>query len=136
MEEHDGVCCSMAACTLTQISPETSENHVIFLKYKRFCVMVSVQHMALMTYPTKSGCFQSRIYPDGKERGWRQLSGFIRMRLELEAKIEIWTKGDSPQKYIYPRMRMACRSEYLLQKTPQRIVLKFATCRWNRCRYT
>ena len=34
------------------------------------------------------------------------------------------TKGGSIPKYIWPWMRMVCRSEYLLQKVPQRIVQK------------
>jgi len=32
------------------------------------------------------------------------------------------TKGGSIVRYIWPWMRMACRSEYLLQQVPQRIV--------------
>lgn len=31
------------------------------------------------------------------------------------------TKGCSTQRYIWPWMRMVCRSEFLLQKVPQRI---------------
>jgi transposase len=34
------------------------------------------------------------------------------------------TKGGSTQKYIWPWMRMVCRSEYLLQQVPLRIVHK------------
>lgn len=37
------------------------------------------------------------------------------------------TKGGSTQKYIWPWMRMACRSECLLQKVPQRIVHKLTS---------
>jgi len=36
------------------------------------------------------------------------------------------TKGGSTQRYIWPWMRMAIRSECLLQQVPQRIVLKLA----------
>ena len=32
------------------------------------------------------------------------------------------TKGGSTPRYIWPWMRMVCRSEYLLQRVPQRIV--------------
>ena len=34
------------------------------------------------------------------------------------------TKGGSTPKYIWPWMRMVCRSEYLLHQVPQRIVRK------------
>lgn len=34
------------------------------------------------------------------------------------------TKGGSTVRYIWPWMRMVCRSEYLLQQVPQRIVHK------------
>jgi transposase len=34
------------------------------------------------------------------------------------------TKGGSTQSYIWPWMRMVCRSEYLLRQVPQRIALK------------
>jgi len=34
------------------------------------------------------------------------------------------TKGGSTQRYIWPWMRMVCRSEYLLQKVPELIVLR------------
>jgi hypothetical protein len=34
------------------------------------------------------------------------------------------TKGGSTRKYTWPWMRMACRSELLLQRVPQRIVQK------------
>ncbi len=34
------------------------------------------------------------------------------------------TKGGSIQRYIWPWMRMACRSEYLLQQVPQLIAQK------------
>ena len=37
------------------------------------------------------------------------------------------TKGGSTQKYIWPWMRMVIRSEYLLQRVPQRIVLRPAS---------
>jgi hypothetical protein len=32
------------------------------------------------------------------------------------------TKGGSTVRYIWPWMRMVCRSEYLLQRVPERIV--------------
>ena len=34
------------------------------------------------------------------------------------------TKGGSIARYIWPWMRMVCRSEYLLQQVPQQIVLR------------
>ncbi len=34
------------------------------------------------------------------------------------------TKGGSTQRYIWPWMRMVCRSERLLQKVPERIALR------------
>ena len=34
------------------------------------------------------------------------------------------TKGGSTQRYVWPRMRTVCRSERLLQKVPERIVLR------------
>lgn len=34
------------------------------------------------------------------------------------------TKGGSTQRYIWPWMRMVCRSEYLLRQVPRRIVHK------------
>ena len=34
------------------------------------------------------------------------------------------TKGGSTQNYIWPWMRMVCRSEYLLHQVPRRIALK------------
>ena len=37
------------------------------------------------------------------------------------------TKGGSTQKYMWPWMRMAIRSEYLLQRVPERIVRKLRT---------
>jgi transposase len=37
------------------------------------------------------------------------------------------TKGGSTQKYTWPWMRMVIRSECLLQRVPQRIVLKLAS---------
>ena len=37
------------------------------------------------------------------------------------------TKGGSTQRYIWPWMRMAIRSECLLQQVPQRIALKLAS---------
>ena len=37
------------------------------------------------------------------------------------------TKGGSTQKYIWPWMRMVCRSELLLQKVPHTIVSKHQT---------
>ncbi len=37
------------------------------------------------------------------------------------------TKGDSIQRYIWPWMRMVCRSELLLQKVPEMIVLKLVS---------
>ena len=36
------------------------------------------------------------------------------------------TKGGSTPRYIWPWMRMVCRSESLLHKVPQRIALKLA----------
>jgi transposase len=36
-------------------------------------------------------------------------------------------KGGSTVRYIWPWMRMVCRSEWLLQKVPRRIVLMLAT---------
>jgi hypothetical protein len=36
------------------------------------------------------------------------------------------TKGGSTQRYIWPWMRMVCRSEYLLQRVPLLIVRKDA----------
>ncbi len=36
------------------------------------------------------------------------------------------TKGGSIQSYIWPWMRMVCRSEFLLRKVPQQIVRKLA----------
>ncbi len=36
-------------------------------------------------------------------------------------------KGGSTPNYIWPWMRMVCRSEFLLRKVPQRIVLKLST---------
>jgi hypothetical protein len=38
------------------------------------------------------------------------------------------TKGGSTQRYIWPWMRMVCRSEYLLQKVPEMIVPKQSPC--------
>ena len=37
------------------------------------------------------------------------------------------TKGGLIQKYIWPWMRMVCRSEYLLQKVPQQIANRLAS---------
>jgi transposase len=37
------------------------------------------------------------------------------------------TKGGSTPNYIWPWMRMVCRSEFLLRKVPQRIALKLST---------
>ena len=37
------------------------------------------------------------------------------------------TKGGSTPNYIWPWMRMVCRSEFLLRKVPQRIALKLTT---------
>ena len=37
------------------------------------------------------------------------------------------TKGGSTPNYIWPWMRMVCRSESLLRKVPQRIALKLST---------
>ncbi|WP_375330309.1 MULTISPECIES: hypothetical protein [unclassified Candidatus Tisiphia] len=37
------------------------------------------------------------------------------------------TKGGSIQRYIWPWMRMVCRSELLLQKVPEMIVLKLVS---------
>jgi len=37
------------------------------------------------------------------------------------------TKGGSTQRYIWPWMRMVTQSEYLLQRVPQRIVLRPAS---------
>ena len=37
------------------------------------------------------------------------------------------TKGSSTPNYIWPWMRMVCRSEFLLRKVPQRIALKLST---------
>ncbi|GEP32232.1 hypothetical protein TPL01_33700 [Sulfuriferula plumbiphila] len=34
------------------------------------------------------------------------------------------TKGGSTQRYIWPWMRMVCRSEQLLQKVPEQIALR------------
>jgi transposase len=39
----------------------------------------------------------------------------------------IRTEEDSAQRYIFPWMRMVCRSERLLQRVPQRTVLKVAS---------
>lgn len=36
------------------------------------------------------------------------------------------TKGDSTPRYIWPWMRMVCRSEFLLQQVPLRIVRKLS----------
>jgi len=36
------------------------------------------------------------------------------------------TKGGSTRRYIWPWMRMVCRSEWLLQKVPQQIVRQLA----------
>ena len=37
------------------------------------------------------------------------------------------TKGGSTPNYIWPWMRMVCRSEFLLRKVPQQIALKLST---------
>jgi hypothetical protein len=37
------------------------------------------------------------------------------------------TKGGSTQRYIWPWMRMVCRSECLLQRVPQRIAPRLAS---------
>jgi transposase len=37
------------------------------------------------------------------------------------------TKGGSTPNYIWPWMRMVCRSEFLLRKVPRRIALKLST---------
>lgn len=37
------------------------------------------------------------------------------------------TKGGSTQNYMWPWMRMVCRSEYLLRQVPKRIVHRLAT---------
>ncbi len=38
------------------------------------------------------------------------------------------TKGGSTPRYIWPWMRMVCRSEFLLRKVPERIAQKLQAC--------
>ena len=38
------------------------------------------------------------------------------------------TKGGSTPRYIWPWMRMVCRSEFLLRKVPEQIAQKLPTC--------
>ncbi len=78
------------------------------------------------------GCWESLLEVFIKEPDFEWLmidSTFVKVhKAELGAKggsqTTSRTKGGSIQRYIWPWMRMVCRSEWLLQKVPETIAHK------------